>query len=47
MQARRHLDLLTLWLPVPHTHALPDDVRVLAASLRGPDAPLQVRLDPP
>ncbi len=45
MQARRHLDLLTLWLPVPHTHALPDDVRVLAASLRGPDAPVQVRLD--
>jgi hypothetical protein len=48
MQARRHLGLLTLWLPMPGAHALPSDLRRLAEqSMQGPHAPLQLRLDPP
>ena len=43
----RHLRLLSLWLPEPHAHALPTDLRGLAGIAAEHDATLRVRIDPP
>ena len=47
MHGRRLLRLLTLWQPEPHTHALPDDLRLLAGTSAEHDAVLQIRIDTP